>query len=219
MFAKMRAAGLNPVPTYAEYDDFHTAWDATFPLEFWGFNSVRMAARLVPTTNWSNDTIVDSTFEAARSIVEDGAEFYGFHISGGNADYPDNAVLPAWREASAHVNVCTFWNASLWATAEGRADIKANYSDKLTYDYMERLRAVTPGSGAYMSEGDYIEPNFQTSFFGVNYDKLLSIKDKYDPDDVFYAYNGVGSHRWEHEEFLLENLPSQASRLCKVQTG
>jgi len=153
MFAKMQAAGIVPVPTYAEYDDFYTAWDAAFPLEFWGMNSVRQAARLVPTTNWSNDTITNSTFDAARSIVEDGAEFYGFHITGANANAPDNAVLPAWREASAHVMTCVFWDATLWATAEGRAEIKANYSDKLTYDYMERLRTVTPGSGAYMSEG------------------------------------------------------------------
>lgn len=47
-----------------------------------------------------------------------------------------------------------------------------------------------------MNEADPFEPNFQKEFFGVNYDRLLEIKKKYDPDQIFYAITAVGSDKW-----------------------
>lgn len=47
-----------------------------------------------------------------------------------------------------------------------------------------------------MNEADPFEPNFQKEFFGVNYDRLLEIKRKYDPDQIFYAITAVGSDKW-----------------------
>ena len=35
--------------------------------------------------------------------------------------------------------------------------------------------------------------DWKTRYWGANYDKLLSIKNKYDPDVVFYCYHCVGS--------------------------
>jgi hypothetical protein len=32
--------------------------------------------------------------------------------------------------------------------------------------------------------------------YGINYDRLLAIKDKYDPDQTFYSLPAVGSERW-----------------------
>ena len=49
----------------------------------------------------------------------------------------------------------------------------------------------------YLNEADPFEPDFQTQFYGVNYPRLLRIKDKYDPFGVFYATTAVGSDRWE----------------------
>lgn len=53
--------------------------------------------------------------------------------------------------------------------------------------------AVTSPPRAYMNEGDFQEPDWQSVFFGDNYDKLLSIKNKYDPSHLFYAVTAVGS--------------------------
>jgi hypothetical protein len=45
--------------------------------------------------------------------------------------------------------------------------------------------------------------------YGVNYEALLNIKDKYDPDQIFYAITGVGSERWYEDK-------DKGGRLCRV---
>lgn len=94
--------------------------------------------------------------------------------------------------------------------------IKKNISDSLTDDYIRRWRDVTPGGHAYCSESDYIEPDFQHSFWGSNWERLVEIKDKWDPYDVFYATNDVGSDKWELQDNIFGNLPNQNSKLCRV---
>jgi len=34
-------------------------------------------------------------------------------------------------------------------------------------------------------------------YYGANYEKLLGIKDQWDPEGVFWNKNGVGSDLWE----------------------
>jgi FAD/FMN-containing dehydrogenase len=58
---------------------------------------------------------------------------------------------------------------------------------------MDLIRALTPGSGSYVNETDYFEPDWQRSFWGVNYPRLLAIKHAYDPAGVFRVHHGVGS--------------------------
>ncbi len=41
----------------------------------------------------------------------------------------------------------------------------------------------------------YADP--KQTFFGSHYDKLLSIKKKYDPNDLFVVAEGVGSEEWD----------------------
>ncbi len=48
-------------------------------------------------------------------------------------------------------------------------------------------------SGSYWNEADYYEPNWQRSFWGTNYDKLLAIKIKYDKSGFFSCHHCVGS--------------------------
>lgn len=58
---------------------------------------------------------------------------------------------------------------------------------------MKIIRDVTPTSGAYSNEADYFEPDWQTAFWGPHYPRLLEIKRKYDPGNVFRVHHGVGS--------------------------
>jgi Berberine and berberine like len=46
---------------------------------------------------------------------------------------------------------------------------------------MDIIRAVTPQAGSYVNETDYHEPDWQHSFWGDNYPRLLEVKHKYDP--------------------------------------
>lgn len=93
------------------------------------------------------------------------------------------------------------------------------WSNVLTSDWGSLWRSVSPGSGAYLSESDYIEPDFQQSFWGSKYDRLYELKKKLDPWDVFYAQNAVGSEDWEMSDWIFGNLPSQNSRLCRKGTN
>jgi hypothetical protein len=60
---------------------------------------------------------------------------------------------------------------------------------------MDLLRAITPGSGSYVNQADYFEHDWQHSFWGANYPKLLEAKAFYDPENVFRVHHGVGSER------------------------
>ena len=53
------------------------------------------------------------------------------------------------------------------------------------------LRALYPDSGAYWSESDYLEPNWQQSFWGRNYPRLQQIKAAYDPLGMFSCWHCV----------------------------
>ncbi len=55
------------------------------------------------------------------------------------------------------------------------------------------LRDATPGGGAYLNEADYFEPGWQESFYGRHYERLLAVKRRYDPDNLFHVHHGVGS--------------------------
>jgi FAD/FMN-containing dehydrogenase len=58
---------------------------------------------------------------------------------------------------------------------------------------MQSLRDAVADSGSYVNETDYIEPRWQTEFWGENHPRLLAIKHKYDPGNLFVCHHCVGS--------------------------
>jgi FAD/FMN-containing dehydrogenase len=66
---------------------------------------------------------------------------------------------------------------------------------------MEELLKVAPAAGAYVSESDYFQINWQRAFWGTHYPKLLEIKRKYDPQGLFFVHHGVGSEDWSEDGF------------------
>ncbi|HEV7555820.1 MAG TPA: BBE domain-containing protein [Kofleriaceae bacterium] len=58
---------------------------------------------------------------------------------------------------------------------------------------MAPIRALTPAGGAYVNEADYFEPDWQRTFWGDNYTRLLAIKRTYDPAGLFVCHHCVGS--------------------------
>ncbi|CAI6312253.1 unnamed protein product [Periconia digitata] len=57
-------------------------------------------------------------------------------------------------------------------------------------------RDLTPSLGTYMNEADWGSVNWKEDFYGVHYDRLSPIKEKYDPDGLFYCITCVGSDNW-----------------------
>ncbi|MGH7155923.1 MAG: FAD-binding oxidoreductase [Acetobacteraceae bacterium] len=64
------------------------------------------------------------------------------------------------------------------------------------------LRKVAPNAGCYVSEAGYFDENWQEKYWGANYPRLLAIKQKYDPDGLFFVHHGVGSEGWSTDGFV-----------------
>lgn len=60
----------------------------------------------------------------------------------------------------------------------------------------QALRQLAPHSGAYVSEADPTEPDWQQTFWGAHYPRLLALKRKWDPAGVFWCRPCVGSELW-----------------------
>jgi FAD/FMN-containing dehydrogenase len=63
------------------------------------------------------------------------------------------------------------------------------------------LRKVAPDAGSYVAESGFFEPDWQTSYWGSNYRRLLAIKAEYDPGGLFFVHHGVGSEAWSPDGF------------------
>ncbi|CAI4211103.1 unnamed protein product [Parascedosporium putredinis] len=70
----------------------------------------------------------------------------------------------------------------------------------------EILDRLAPNSGAYLNEASLFEDDWQHTFWGDNYERLLEIKRKVDPKSVFVCHPCVGSEGWEETN----------GRLCKA---
>jgi FAD/FMN-containing dehydrogenase len=66
---------------------------------------------------------------------------------------------------------------------------------------MDEIRRLAPRAGSYVWETDYFQSHWQEAFWGENYDRLLKIKTKYDPDGLFFLHHGVGSEDWSADGF------------------
>ncbi|CAE7101371.1 unnamed protein product [Rhizoctonia solani] len=149
-----------------------------------------MASRLVPKslfTAANTSTLVDALLQVI-SRSDSTASFYfttPFLYDVKKTQQGESSVTPAWRDAVWHALVDIEWP---W---NGGADqAKATYK-KASYA-MDPLRKLTPGGGAYQNEADVYEPDVFQSFWGSNYDKLLAIKRKYDPDGLLDCWHCVG---------------------------
>lgn len=95
---------------------------------------------------------------------------------------------------------------SFWSFSAPWSDMIA-LQRKMTNEFIPELKALTPGSGVYLNEADFLEADWKESFYGVNYARLRSIKKKYDRREVFYAPTAVGSDEWKEDS---------RGRLCRV---
>ncbi|EMR84903.1 putative fad binding domain protein [Botrytis cinerea BcDW1] len=112
---------------------------------------------------------------------------------------PENSVNPVWRDTLLSITTGLAWDDTDW-----NANLASQ--DLITKTIVPRLEALTPGGGVYLNEGDPNQPDFQQNFYGRSYGRLLSIKNKYDPNHVFYGPTAVGSEYWTEEA---------DGRLCK----
>ncbi|KAF1815660.1 FAD-binding domain-containing protein [Eremomyces bilateralis CBS 781.70] len=113
----------------------------------------------------------------------------------------DIALNPGWRDAVTHFVVVNNWPDAL------PSGLDQKMWDDMTFNTTHYLRQLSPDSGAYFNEADPFEPDWQYTFFGVNYPRLRKIKKQLDPDSVLWCRGCVGSEEWDEED---------SGRLCRV---
>lgn len=153
------------------------------------------ASRLIPKSLVEEKTTLAKTF---KQMNKAGTPFGLLLVTPSAYDLPESdrpggpgeaSVTPAWREALWHVITQSTWQADD-ATYGGKGSAKALYQSVTAN--ADPLRQITPGGGSYQNEGDTFEPNYEQSFWGSNYDRLLKIKQSIDPDNILTCHNCVG---------------------------
>ncbi|CAG8285049.1 unnamed protein product [Penicillium nalgiovense] len=99
----------------------------------------------------------------------------------------DSSLHPAWRDAAVHLISGVKWNDLLPVSAAEKAI--AGVTNSTGY----AMRQLAPDSGVYYNEANSWEPNWQWAFWGPNYPRILSIKQKYDPENLLWCRHCVGS--------------------------
>jgi hypothetical protein len=131
------------------------------------------------------------------------------HFNKGLAGAPREA-LDLTRDTAMNPNVLNAFALAIVADAGGgypgvkghEPDIRAaRKSREQVRLCMRELRVIAPTGGAYVSEINFFETEWQHSCWGSNYDRLLQIKKKYDLSGLFFAHNGVGSEEWSENGF------------------
>jgi hypothetical protein len=143
-----------------------------------------MVSRSAATTNATN--LVSTMRNIALSYPSFNIASYALDVSAPPSS--PNAVLPAWRDTFSYVVVFQFWNFT--APIEHMREQERI----LTEEVMPPLQDLA--SGAYMNEADPFNPRWKEEFYGENWDKLLSVKKKWDPEALLWARTAVGSEEW-----------------------
>ena len=151
-------------------------------------------SRLIPrSVILNNNTNLTAVLRTIISDTRYSVLGLGFNVASnatGTNSTSTNSVLPAWREAVAHLIITGLWNY----TAPLSDNLQVE--DKLTNEIIPLLHGVTPGSGTYLNEADFRLSDWKEAFYGRNYAALLATKQKYDPEELFYAATAVGSDAW-----------------------
>jgi FAD/FMN-containing dehydrogenase len=167
------------------------------PLWWWGDNQDEVGTYWAAyRSRWLPLASFDHPRELAATLVAASRSWpVALHFNKGMAGAAPEAIARG-RQTAMHPGVFDAAAlVTLGADDPGYATDRARATaDRAKVDAaMAFIRDATPGSGSYVNETDYFEPDWQRAFWGTNYDKLLAIKRKYDPDHLFTCHHCVGS--------------------------
>jgi hypothetical protein len=180
--------GIALTPNLTEYPNYRQHYD-----HYWGplpvgktqVGNTLFGGRLIPRS------VLPEFSPTARKLIDLGVTFIGVGLNVSHFGLDNaNAVLPQWRNSIVHAALTLPW--SFQASFEAMVA----QQDRITNEIQPVIEATTPGAGAYINEADFQQKDWQETFFGSNYPKLLKIKQKYDPDGILYDRIAVGSEKW-----------------------
>ncbi len=180
------------ISSYSDHASYRDHWldsSTDGPVgTFW-----QTGGRLVPRETLEHPQSLATYIAALRHMTDQGMFLAETVVAPTSKTGAPNAVLPAWRNNVALHATLQPWDFS--PTDAAWAQMQAEQREG-TYDFDPSIDRAVPGTGNYMNEADPFRPDWKEAFFGENYDALLSIKDKWDPDGILYGRETVGGDRW-----------------------
>ncbi|KAK7998793.1 FAD/FMN-containing isoamyl alcohol oxidase-like protein MreA [Apiospora marii] len=221
LFDQWAALGIDITPNTTAYDAFLPAYLDNWSMQtevgasvVGGTNSLP-SNRLFPRANFADPARFNATWAAIAQHMAGGHRIIGYHQAPRNRLGVDNGVSSAWRSVVAFLITGADIPAGATAAQLAQAGEEIDAMMGPWRDVAPAGEGGEDGGGSYLNEANVMEPDWQTSFYGEQYPRLLQIKQKWDPTGVFYATTGVGSEGWELRTEG-EGLPTQNGRLCRV---
>lgn len=192
----------HPTATEAIFDDRRNApagyywWkgNASEVAAYWGGYDGR-GVPMAATQGANARVLAQGLFDASRTSLvlwQTNKALAGEHPEAEARDR-DTSINPAVFDNIAFITIGA-WQQGRFVGIEGhepnRQQAKLQYDGNLAAS--AAIRKATPGGGSYSNEGSYFEENWQSEFWGDNYPRLLRIKKKYDPTNLFTVHKGVG---------------------------
>jgi len=175
-----------------------------------GGNSL-LASRFLPRTALENN------FENIRSALVTGFPKAGYGGIVGqlvlagqvsrNRHLP-TAVHPAWRSAYLHLIITVTWPDDIPISSV--LEIR-RFNSEVSEGALDRLALAAGGNdgvGAYFNEADAYTKREDAGrlFWGTRYDDLKVLKERWDPEGVFWCHLCIGNEMWAVQE--------ECGRLC-----
>ncbi|KID64730.1 uncharacterized protein G6M90_00g112530 [Metarhizium brunneum] len=148
--------------------------------------------RLVPATVFATPALAARFKRHLRDVVDAGRLPYvpvvGPYMYGAATE--GTSVQPAWRTA-----LWEYGNPAAWtwnSTLDERLAVVRDMQRQTA-----ELVSLTPGGGTYRNEGNPFNPDWRHEYYGAPYDRLLRIKNKYDPAGLLKCWKCIG---WTDED-------------------
>lgn len=187
--------GTSPNNVWWTGDAGQVAWT------IYGYESLWLPTALLE--NDSRERLASALFAGSRHAG------VSLHFNKGLAGAPREAIEAA-RDTAMNPSVLGAFALAIVADGEGgypgvrghEPDVEAARKSRAQISRsVDELRAVAASGGAYVSESNYFERDWQHSYWGNNYGRLLQVKKRYDPTGLFFVHNGVGSEGWSEDGF------------------
>jgi len=183
--------------------DFSWAGDHDMIGSFWrAFETLWLPAALLEAAQ--QQRLADGLFAATRHWS------FEIQFDKGLAGAPDDAIA-ASRDTATNPAVLTAFGLALVGSLGPPAypgipgyapDLVDTHAEAaMVGNAISELRQVVPVAASYVSESNFFEKDWQHSYWGTNYPRLLAIKRQYDPDGLFFVHHGVGSEGWSGDGF------------------
>lgn len=176
------------------------------PGDFWWSDNVGEASQYVDSyqSRWLPlDVLCDQPGQAAEALLRaSGHHAFGIHVNKGLAGAAADVMA---RDRSTSVNPAVFDALGLVICASlqpfAHPGVPGHEPDagaaaagaQAVSQAMDPIRSISPRSGSYVNETNFFEEDWQRSFWGDHYPRLVEIKRRYDPDNLFSVHHGVGS--------------------------